>query len=44
MYIHDPSEVWLGEYQGTKVAMKSIKDIKDEKGITQFLTEASTMT
>ena len=40
-----PSEVWLGEYQGMKVAMKSMKEcLTDEKAKTQFLAEASTMT
>ena len=37
-------EVWLGEYKGKKVAMKTMKDISDEKGLMQFLTEASVMT
>ena len=39
-----PTEVWLGEYKGKKVAMKTMKDISDEKGLMQFLTEASVMT
>eukprot|EP00731_Ephydatia_muelleri_P016536 Em0009g960a len=37
-------EVCLGEYNGTKVAMKSMKDVSDSKGLMQFLTEASVMT
>ena len=39
------SEVWLGEYQGQKVAIKMLKDLKkDDKASQQFLTEASIMT
>jgi len=37
-------EVWLGEYQGSKVAIKMLKDLKDEKASQRFLTEASIMT
>ena len=38
-------EVWLGEYQGKKVAIKSMKDcLQDDKSLNQFLTEASVMT
>ncbi len=39
-----PSEVWLGEYQGQKVAIKMLKDLKDSKASQQFLAEASIMT
>ena len=39
-----PSEVWLGEYKGVKIAIKMLKDIKDAKATKQFLAEASIMT
>ena len=38
------AEVWLGEYQGSKVAIKMLKDLKDEKASQRFLAEASIMT
>lgn len=37
-------EVWLGEYQGNKVAIKMLKDLKDERASQKFLQEASVMT
>lgn len=37
-------EVWLGEYGGSKVAIKTLKDFKDDKSKQQFLAEASIMT
>ena len=43
-YMCPATEVCLGEYNGTKVAMKSMKDVSDSKGLMQFLTEASVMT
>ena len=36
------SEVFIGEYKGMKVAIKSLKD--DHKGLQDFLAEASVMT
>ena len=48
MYNFNPSlsysEVWLGEYKGSKIAIKMLKDIKDAKATKQFLAEASIMT
>ena len=38
------AEVWLGEYKGSKVAIKTLKDMKDSKATKQFLAEASIMT
>ncbi len=38
------SEVWLGEYEGKKVAIKMLKDLKDNKAGSQFITEAAVMT
>lgn len=37
-------EVWLGEYQGSKVAIKMLKDLRDAKASQLFLREASVMT
>jgi len=37
-------EVWLGEYQGAKVAVKMLKDLRDSKASAQFITEAAVMT
>ena len=39
-----PSEVWMGEYKGRKVAIKNMKEIKSALEIQQFLAEASIMT
>jgi len=36
--------VWLGEYDGKKVAIKMLKDLKDNKASNQFITEAAVMT
>ena len=44
LFISQPAEVWLGEYQGSKVAIKMLKDFKDEKSSQRFLAEASIMT
>ena len=44
LFISQPAEVWLGEYQGAKVAIKMLKDFKDEKSSQRFLAEASIMT
>ena len=44
LLISQPAEVWLGEYQGSKVAIKMLKDFKDEKSSQRFLAEASIMT
>lgn len=38
------AEVWIGEYQGTKVEIKMLKDQKDVKATQCFLTEAAIMT
>ena len=38
------TEVWLGEYQGAKVAIKMLKDLRDAKASQLFLREASVMT
>ena len=38
------TEVWLGEYQGSKVAIKMLKDLRDAKASQLFLREASVMT
>lgn len=38
------TEVWLGEYQGGKVAIKMLKDLRDAKASQLFLREASVMT
>ena len=38
------SEVWLGEYRGSKVAIKMLKEIKSQQQTQQFLAEASVMT
>lgn len=38
------TEVWLGEYKEIKVAIKMLKDLKDEKASQKFLQEASVMT
>ena len=37
-------EVWSGEYEGKKVAIKMLKDLKDNKAGNQFITEAAVMT
>lgn len=37
-------EVWLGDYDGKKVAIKMLKDLKDDKSANQFITEAAVMT
>ncbi|XP_003386644.1 PREDICTED: tyrosine-protein kinase CSK-like [Amphimedon queenslandica] len=37
-------EVWLGEYRGSKVAIKMLKEIKSQQQTQQFLAEASVMT
>ena len=47
LLLHDFSsftEVWLGEYQGGKVAIKMLKDLRDAKASQLFLREASVMT
>ena len=38
------AEVWLGEYDGNKVAIKMLRDLKDSKASNQFITEAAVMT
>lgn len=38
------TEVWLGEYQSSKVAIKMLKDLRDAKASQLFLREASVMT
>ena len=38
------TEVWLGQYQGSKVAIKMLKDLRDAKASQLFLREASVMT
>ena len=38
------AEVWSGEYKGSKIAIKMLKDLKDSKARQQFLKEASVMT
>ena len=38
------AEVWLGEFEGKKVAIKMLKDLKDNKASNQFITEAAVMT
>ena len=45
-YFSSPSlsEVWLGEYRGSKVAIKMLKEIKSQQQTQQFLAEASVMT
>ena len=37
-------EVWLGEYKGTSVAVKMLKEMKTSQATQQFLAEASIMT
>ena len=44
MHISSITEVWLGEYQGGKVAIKMLKDLRDAKASQLFLREASVMT
>lgn len=39
-----PSEMWMGEYKGRKVAIKSMKEIKSAQATQQLLAEASIMT
>ena len=38
------TEVWLGEHDGKKVAVKMLKDLRDAKASSQFITEAAVMT
>ena len=38
------TEVWKGEYNGKKVAIKTMKEIKSAQATQQFLAEASIMT
>jgi len=38
------AEVWLGEYQGSKIEIKMLKDQKDGKVTQHFLAEAAVMT
>lgn len=40
----DTAEVRIGEYQGSKVEMKMLKDQKDWKATQHFLAEAAIMT
>lgn len=37
-------EVWLAEHNGKKVAVKMLKDLRDSKASSQFVTEAAVMT
>jgi len=38
------TEVWLAEHNGKKVAVKMLKDLRDSKASSQFVTEAAVMT